>query len=280
MWRESQGFAIPFVSGLIYNYHISAKGYNMPNWVYNGLTIEGNPEQVDKLVTQMNKPYVNYYEAHGDLAFNLKQVKFPNPVFAFRNIYSYEDHGVTKEEYIAQPPHNPDTTMKDWFKFETNDWYNFNNREWGTKWDVGVSEDNEYPDTYMEGPTPNGENSVVYYNFNTAWSRPLGAMQKLSAQYPTLLFTLSYEEETGWGGEMEFLRGEIISESEYESKCRDCDAYDQMEYCENDCGEICGNCNWLGEANLKEVAECQTHSIYLATQPVHKRYTSEEALNV
>jgi hypothetical protein len=76
----------------------------MPNWVFNGLTIEGNPEQVKSLIKQMNKPFINYYEAHGDLAFNIKQVKFTNPVFAFRNIYSYVDHGVTKEEYISQPP--------------------------------------------------------------------------------------------------------------------------------------------------------------------------------
>ncbi len=30
----------------------------MPNWCYNGLTIEGNPEQVNKLVEQMNQPYI------------------------------------------------------------------------------------------------------------------------------------------------------------------------------------------------------------------------------
>ncbi len=29
----------------------------MPNWVYNGLTIEGNPDQVKSLITQMNKPF-------------------------------------------------------------------------------------------------------------------------------------------------------------------------------------------------------------------------------
>jgi hypothetical protein len=39
-----------------------------------------------------------------------------------------------------------------------------------------------------------------------------------------------------------------------------------MEYCENECGEICGNCNWLGEADLEAVKECQTHSIYLETK--------------
>ena len=234
----------------------------MPNWVYNGLTVEGNPEQVKKMIVQLNKPFVYSVNSNGDLSFNIKQRKYVNPIFAFHNIYSYKDHGVSDETYHSQPPHNPDSNFADFLKFETNDWYNFNNREWGTKWDVAVAEDDQYPDTNME-EAENGENYVVHYNFNTAWSVPRQAISKLSAQYPTLLFTLSYEEETGWGGEMEFLRGEIISESEYDSICRDCDATDQMEYCENDCGSICGNCNWLGEADLEAVKECQTHAIYL-----------------
>ena len=234
----------------------------MPNWVYNGLTIEGNPEQVKKMIVQLNKPFVYSVQSNGDLSFNIKQRKYVNPIFAFHNIYSYLDHGVSDTEYHSQPP---TSNGKDWFKFETNDWYNFNCREWGTKWDVAVAEDDKYPNTTIE-EAENGENYVVHYNFETAWSRPLGAIQKLSAQYPTLLFTLSYEEETGWGGEMEFLRGEIISQSEYDSMCRDCDATDSMEYCENECGEICSKCNWLGEADLEAVKECQTHAVYLETK--------------
>jgi hypothetical protein len=234
----------------------------MPNWVYNGLTIEGNPDQVKSLIKQMNKPFVYSVQSNGDLSFNIRERKYVNPIFAFHNIYSYLDHGVTDEEYHCQPPHNPDSSFADWMKHETNDWYNFNSREWGVKWDVAVAEDDEYSNTSIQ-ESENGENYVVYYNFETAWSRPLVALEKLSAQYPTLLFTLSYEEETGWGGEMEFLRGVVISESEYDNKCRDCDAEDQMEYCENDCGEICNACHWLGEANLEDVAKCQTHKIYL-----------------
>jgi hypothetical protein len=227
----------------------------MPNWVYNGLTIEGNPEQVDKLVEQMNTPFVDSIKPNGDLAYSISQRKYVNPIFSFRNIVAPTD----LDAYHSQPTFPEKFDMN----FVGNDWYNFNNREWGTKWDVAVSEDDKYPDTYMEGPVANGENSVVYYNFETAWSRPLPALQKLSAQYPNLLFTLSYQEETGWGGEMEFLRGEVISESEYDTKCRDCDATDTLEYCENECGEICSSCNYLGEADLEAVAICQTHSVLL-----------------
>jgi hypothetical protein len=256
----------------------------MPNWVYNGLTIEGNPEQVKALIKQMNKPFVYSIEPLGDLSFGIKQRKYVNPIFSFHNIYSYIDHGVTESEYHSQPPRKDDSSFADFMKFESNDWYNFNNREWGTKWDVAVAEDATYSNTNME-EAENGENYVVHYNFETAWSRPLGAISKLSAQYPTLLFTLSYEEETGWGGEMEFLRGEVISESEYENMCRDCDSTDTVEFCE-DCGnDICSSCNWLGEADLDGVAECQTHKIYLDTDKVpehrkgNKYYTQEEALN-
>jgi hypothetical protein len=237
----------------------------MPNWVYNGLTIEGNPEQVKSLIVQMNKPFVQSIEPLGDLSFGIKQRKYVNPIFAFHNIYSHLDHGVPNEVYHGQPPRKEDSSFADWMKFETNDWYNFNNREWGTKWDVAVAEDDKYSNTSIQ-EAENGENYVVYYNFETAWSRPVPAIQKLSSQYPTLLFTLSYEEETGWGGEMEFLRGEIISESEYDSMCKDCDATDTMEFCE-DCEEqLCSNCNWLGEADLEAVAQCDTHKVYLDTK--------------
>jgi hypothetical protein len=241
----------------------------MPNWVYNSLTIEGNPEQVKSLIKQMNKPFVYSVQANGDLAYSVKQRKYVNPIFSFHNIYSYLDHGITDEQYHGVPTFPEKFDMK----FEGNDWYNFNNREWGTKWDVAVAEDDKYSDTSIQ-EADNGDNYVVNYNFQTAWSRPLPALQKLSAQYPTLLFTLSYEEETGWGGEMEFLRGEIISSSEYDSQCRDCDATDCMEYCENDCGEICNVCHWLGEADLDAVAECDEHKVYLDTKvPEYRKVT-------
>jgi hypothetical protein len=218
----------------------------MPNWVYNGLTIEGNPDEINKLVEQMNKPFVDSIKPNGDLSFMIKQSKYVNPIFAFHNIIAPTD----LVAYQAQPDFKAEG--------EQNDWYSWNTRNWGVKWDVAVSIEDKYPDTYMEGPVANGENSVVYYNFETAWGIPQAALNNLSSQYPTLLFTLSYQEETGWGGEMEFLRGVAISQSEYENMCRDCDATDCMEYCENDCGEICSKCNWLGEADLDSVATCQT----------------------
>ena len=226
----------------------------MPNWVYNGLTIEGKPDAVDALVVQMNKPFVDHIQSRGDLAYAIQERKYINPIFSFRNIIAPTD----LDAYRSQPD-----MSKPFGDFSGDDWYNWNIRNWGVKWDVAVAEDEQYPDTYMEGPVANGDNKVVYYNFQTAWGIPQEAIEKLSAQYPNLLMTLSYEEETGWGGEAEFLRGEVISQSEYENKCKDCDAENTLEYCEECSEEICNVCHWLGEADLDAIAECDTHKVYL-----------------
>ena len=226
----------------------------MPNWVYNGLTIEGPKDSVIKLKEQMNQPFLDYITPNGDLAYSIEQTKYSNPVFSFRNIISPTD----LEAYKQQPWSGDMENRVD----NPDSWYNWNIRNWGVKWDVAVSNDDKHPDTYMEEAT-NGENYVVYYNFNTAWGIADKALVNLSSQYPDLLFTLSYEEETGWGGELEILRGVIISQSEYENKCRDCDSEDTLEYCEECENELCSNCNWLGEADLEAIKECQTHAIYL-----------------
>jgi hypothetical protein len=216
---------------------------NMPNWVYNGLTVEGNPDSVKKMMAQLNKPFTQLHDSWdvSKNTFMKKNTLYAEPIFAFHNIYNYMDAGITEEEYLSQPDHS--LPIQEAMKCLTNDWYNFNIREWGTKWDVAVSVNDKYPDTNMED-TANGDNHVVHYNFNTAWSRPMGALTKLSAQYPDLLFTLSYEEETGWGGELEILRGVVISESEYDNMCRECDGTDCVEYNDEKGVDICQKCGY------------------------------------
>jgi len=238
----------------------------MPNWVFSGLTIEGSPDVINKLVNQLNKPFKKVADSWNIKTHEMEKTLFtyPNPVFAFHNIYNHEQDGVSDEDYMKQPDYT--LPIGESLQFKGNHWYDWNVRNWGTKWDVAVSADDKHPETYTEGPTPNGNNLVVYYNFNTAWSPAFPAISKLSAQYPSLLFTLSYEEETGWGGECEFLRGEMISESEYENMCRDCEATNTLDYCESECGQICDSCHWLGEADLEAVAECDIHKVYLDTK--------------
>jgi hypothetical protein len=210
----------------------------MPNWVYNGLTIEGKPESVTKLVEQMNQPFTRVHDTWdvSTNAFMKKNTLYPSPIFSFWNIVKPTD----MEAYEGQPDRT--LSIAEQLKFQGNDWYSWNVRNWGVKWDVSVSNNEEHPDTYIEGPIANGDNSVVYYNFNTAWGVAEPALAELSSQYPDLLFTLSYEEETGWGGELEILNGKFISHNQYDNKCRECDSNDTMEYCEDCENDVCSFC--------------------------------------
>jgi hypothetical protein len=220
----------------------------MPNWVFNGLTVEGNPESVKKMMDQLNQPFVRVHDNWSTETHQMEkqQVTYPNPVFAFWNIVK----PTNLDAYDSQPTHTPELPIT----FEGDDWYNWNVRNWGTKWDVAVSSNDTYPNTTVED-TVNGENHVVHYNFETAWSRPMPALLNLSEQYPDLLFTLSYEEETGWGGECELLRGKIISESMYDNQCNDCDGtYEDSQIIDcDDCGDYpCPHCGWSNDM-------CETH---------------------
>jgi hypothetical protein len=211
----------------------------MPNWVYNGLTIEGNPESVTKLVEQMNTPFTRIHDNWDTSTMSMvkKETLYPSPVFSFWNIIAPTD----LEAYNQQST----VYTKNTLGFEGNDWYNWNIRNWGVKWDVAISSDEKYPNTSIEGPIQNGDNLVVYYIFNTAWSTPLKALTNLSLQYPDLLFTLGYEEETGWGGELEILRGKFISHAQYGWKCIGCDSIrGEAIFCK-ECGdEICLDCGY------------------------------------
>ena len=218
----------------------------MPNWVYNGLTAEGKPESVKKMMEQLNTPFSRVHEQWSMETGQMQKqtILFPNPVFSFWNIIKPTDLDAYEKQTDTTGAPSIDN-FGEYMKWTStqNDWYNWNINNWGTKWDVAVSYEEEDPNTYMED-TVNGENHVVYYNFNTAWSRPMPALIKLSEQYPDLLFTLTYEEETGWGGELELLRGVVISESEYDDKCRQCDETDCLEFNEEKEVMVCLKCGY------------------------------------
>ena len=234
----------------------------MPNWCYNYLTIEGSKKDIQAIKTQVNQPYTRSHEQWNPATqkMEFKDYTYSNPIIAFWNIVKPTD----METYQLQKDPNHNDSIID---FQGNNWYDWNVRNWGTKWDVGVGDEDKYPETELiqEGETSLG------YRFNTAWSPPLPAIEALSAQYPDVEFNLSYEEETGWGGEYLFVDGDGTEIESYENKCRDCDSLNSLEYCDNDCGEICSECNYMGEADLDCVAECDTHKVYLDNVPEYRK---------
>jgi len=244
----------------------------MPNWVYNTLTIQGPKSEIDSIKERLNQPYKVLHDSWNmkTNAMEVTESIYSAPVFSFWNIHSPLEDGITMEEYVQQPDRSGvDTNDPDWFPKSVafaktqKDWYSWNTTNWGTKWDVAVSDGDEYPDTELLEYTSEGDDNWLVYKYNTAWSPAVTILTKLSNLVPNSLLTLEFEEETGWGGEYEIVRGEVKELLEYENRCYACDSYDTLSYCEDECGEFCSSCNhgsWQDEEAMKE---CQTHMVLL-----------------
>jgi hypothetical protein len=194
----------------------------MPNWVYNGLTVEGPRSSVLKLKEQVGKPI-----SVPNLDWETNEIKIEtndNPIFSYWNIIAPTD----LDTYPMQQSANG------------NDWYKWNQANWGTKWDASS--------VNLQDEAPNGESYAIHYTFESPWGIPDEALINLSSQYPDLLFTLTYEEETGWGGECEFLRGEQLDGMEYNWKCQECDYLHTGDpddlYMEKHEELVCPTCQW------------------------------------
>ena len=226
----------------------------MPNWVFNTLTIEGSPTSVQKLKEQVSAPFTREHDQWNMETgkMEIKEYQYSNPVFSFWNIIKPTDLATYA---LQRDPANVEGSLL----FAGNNWYDWNVRNWGTKWDVSISDDEKWPDTELLAEDTNGDNLVLVYKFNTAWSPAVPAIEKLSAQYPDLLFTHSFEEEQGWGGELEILNGNLLSESQYEWKCRECDYQaDETPYCDTCEHDMCPNCGY-GEPDDEDRAKCDEH---------------------
>jgi hypothetical protein len=166
----------------------------MPNWVYNTLSIEADAETIVKIKNQLNASFTTMIDN------NL--TTYNNPVIALWNMVKPTD----LEAYGNQPDFRDPSKL-----LMGKDWYSWNNHNWGTKWDIAVS-DEGYSETTM---TINEETALGYY-FQTAWSPPLPAIKELSLQFPQATISIEYEEEQGWGGEIEFKNGEHTQIKEYD----------------------------------------------------------------
>ena len=94
---------------------------------------------------------------------------------------------------------------------------------------------------------------------------PVPAIAKLSEQYPTVTFTLSYEEETGWGGETVFTNGDGNETEIYGWKCRECDHIEEdTPYCEECEFDTCPSCGY-NEADEACEQHREGHNAHLLT---------------
>lgn len=123
----------------------------------------------------------------------------------FKKKVSNDKTPFTFEKIIPRPPEEEDN------------WYDWNIGNWGTKWDACDV-------TLTEGE------KVVNYSFSTAWSPPLPVFEALIAD-KDLEFSLYYEEEQGWGGEIKVTEGVITEEKSWDIPSSHRDASKRSDGC-------------------------------------------------
>ena len=201
----------------------------MPNWVHNIVTISGEPETLDRLITQLNRPLTMHHEG--------TESTITDPVFSMWNIVSPPEE-VHHIYFAVRDP--MDAVLKEkgasfneaieYTRAHSMHWYPWNIRHWGTKWDVYDSGEG------TTTKTRHSENTVTY-TFDTPWSPPMEALSNLSAQYPTLTIEINYTEEQGWGGESSFVGGVHDAISEWDIPTNHSDRIYRLGYCWCEAGE-------------------------------------------
>lgn len=206
----------------------------MPNWVESRLTITGGQDSLDKLRELVGKSYKTFHQDFRTNqitevtvvgAFLLWNIVSPTDLGSYYGFTSDEDF-TEREARIAKNKQNQPETPSDFIKAlegaikmtpempadfiqqfqkeieEGQDWYHWNIREWGTKWEI----DNALIIV---------EEGKLAYAYQTAWSPPIEAINKLASIFPDLSFRSRFIDENDcFAGEVMWSDGECISEED------------------------------------------------------------------
>ena len=183
----------------------------MPNWCTNSLEVTGSEADVSKFCRSARGKHAGYHNFHGTLYGNKEDswavfdgirkralTQTPAPLdgpeveFCFNALYpvpddfrrfAYDDTSARKmgEEVGEERPYGG---------------YQWQTDHWGTKWDVS--------DVYIDR-----DERWWRADFDTAWSPPVYFLEKVSKDFPNLVFSMTYYEGgMGFAGKVEFRGGE------------------------------------------------------------------------
>lgn len=159
----------------------------MPNWCSNNLSIYGHKDDMQNLLDVIKVGEDNYI---------LLEALYPTP----------------DELNIGDVPFVPDERMnalKE--KYGYTSWYEWRIDKWGCKWpesDLFIGQEYTEVDDHR---------AVIAFNFETPWGPPIEAFNKISTDYPNLLFCLYYEEPgMGFCGKNIWANGECVESVEAE----------------------------------------------------------------
>ena len=190
----------------------------MPNHVFNSMSVSGEADDIQAFAKKARLVHPTNPEGANEISeFSYWNFVTP-PQEAIDSGEYWGTHGFVKGEQVGRTPNN---------------WYEFNNREWGTKWDAYDVDVQRAPNAY-------------YVTWSSAWAPPEPVFKAMVNQHPRLAFTISYEEEQGWGGECAGYDGHFVvvqewdipeSHADYEHIGRDCmcERENDPEYWFSDC---------------------------------------------
>jgi len=156
----------------------------LPNWNSNTLEVEGLAEEIERFKEKAKD---------GDQLISLQKL-YPMPDEL--NIDCMTVSGDDKDEGSKKLWEAQQSNLK---KYGHKDWYSWRIQHWGVKWDLG--------EVYVcseEAPR-------TVYQFDTAWSPPTAAFNRISKDFPKLRFTLDYQEgDMGFEGRYICQNGRVI----------------------------------------------------------------------
>jgi len=181
----------------------------MPNHVYAQISVD--EKYADKLKEISNVGLCRYYRPMPE---ELVQTTSPTRV-------------VTEKEYAKQMKENETAKFKSYpitkdrrqyllDNYGYDNWYDWAYKNWGTKWGC-------YDGEYDDG----------IYSFTTAWNSVSELIiNKLSKDIPS--FEYFYEEEQGWGAEIDMVDGEVVRSLEWDAPDWEETDHDDIQYLSND----------------------------------------------
>lgn len=172
----------------------------MPNWCYNSMSVHGEHAELERLTKAITRKVKDYNDDEVD-GYDLS-ILFPVPdELRIDDVWCSSDND---PEYLALVEKYEANIAK--YGYKT--WYDWSIANWGTKWSPNIQEweINEWQD----------ESTINAY-YETAWSPCDGLIREISKQFPSLLFSVTSDEEGGsFACCVAIKNGEIVAEYGYE----------------------------------------------------------------
>lgn len=179
----------------------------MPNWCYNRMNVMGDRDSLVKLTEAITRKHDS---SLAETTMGVEQVDYdlsvlfpiPDELRITAMFFSTETNDPEYQELLKKYEANK-------AKYGHTTWYDWCIENWGAKWSPRIEEwtINDFSIGFQYG-------SEIYAYYETPWSPADGLIREVSRQFPTLLFTVSSDEEgRSFSCVSAFSKGEMVAEA-------------------------------------------------------------------